>query len=265
MKKLLYILPLVMFAMTSCDWFELDNMDGHDAQVEGRFIDSKTGENVPNGMSAQLTASWNGFTATPVAGIFQVFEQGWDGEASQTWYYKNDGTYVNNLVWAGEYIMRTNDANFFPMEQAFTLKKGKNVVDFTVTPYARVVGEPTITYDKAGGKIKASVKVESGDLTKITDLTVQLQCFTDRFVCSAFNNVKNDPGTTTTVASGETAEVEIDMNLEANLTQFQYERTHYVRIGVLGKAAGVNNNSRYNYSATYALSTDGKVTKITEW
>ena len=59
MKKLLYILPLVMFAMTSCDWFELDNMDGHNAQVEGKFIDSKTGDVVYAGMAAQVISSWH--------------------------------------------------------------------------------------------------------------------------------------------------------------------------------------------------------------
>ncbi len=271
MKKLLYIIPLVMFAMTSCDWFELDNMDGHNAQVEGKFIDSKTGEPVYAGMAAQVVSNWWGSTNNPTGGIFQIYEKGWDAEVAQTWYCKNDGTYRNDLVWAGSYYMKTTDSNFLPTEQEFTLKEGKNTVDFTVTPYARVIGEPTFTYDSANKQIKASVKVEAGDAS-VTNLTVELQCFTDRFVCSSFNNVKNDPGTKVAdAAQNETIELVIDMTNEANVTQFQYERTHYLRIGVLGQGGftgwswAVNPNARYNYSATYALSTDGTITKVTEW
>ena len=179
-----------MFAMTSCDWFELDNMDGHNAQVEGKFIDSKTGDVVYAGMAAQVVSNWWGSSTNPTGGIFQIYEKGWDAETAQTWYCKNNGTYKNTLVWAGDYYMKTTDANFLPVEIPFTLKEGKNVVDFTVTPYARVIGEPTFTV--TADAITAKVKVEAGDAS-VTNLNIELECFTDRFVCSSFNNVKNDP------------------------------------------------------------------------
>ena len=269
MKKLLYILPLVMFAMTSCDWFELDNMDGHNAQVEGKFIDSKTGDVVYAGMAAQVVSSWWGSSNNPTGGIFQIYEKGWDAETAQTWYCKNNGTYKNNLVWAGDYYMKTTDANFLPVEIPFTLKEGKNVVDFTVTPYARVIGEPTFTV--TADAITAKVKVEAGDAS-VTNLNIELECFTDRFVCSSFNNVKNDPGTKVNGATaGQEYTLTIDRKAPANNTQFKCERTHYVRIGVVGQGGftgwgySVNPNGRYNYSATYAIGTDGKVTKVTEW
>lgn len=269
MKKLLYILPLVMFAMTSCDWFELDNMDGHNAQVEGKFIDSKTGDAVYAGMSAQVVSSWWGSYNNPTGGIFQIYEKGWDAETAQTWYCKNNGTYKNTLVWAGDYYMKTTDSNFLPVEIPFTLKEGKNIVDFTVTPYARVTMEPVFTV--TDDKITAKVKVEAGDAS-VTNLTVQLQCFTDRFVCSSFNNVKNDPGATINNAAANTElTLTIDKKAVVNTTQFQYERTHYVRIGVVGQGGfygwgySVNPNARYNYSATYAIAQDGTVTEVTEW
>ena len=46
MKKTLSIISfiLALTAVTSCDWFTLDNQDGWDAKVEGALIDSKTGE-----------------------------------------------------------------------------------------------------------------------------------------------------------------------------------------------------------------------------
>ena len=165
--------------------------------------------------------------------------------------------------------MKTTDANFLPVEIPFTLKEGKNVVDFTVTPYARVIGEPTFTV--TADAITAKVKVEAGDAS-VTNLNIELECFTDRFVCSSFNNVKNDPGTKVNGATaGQEYTLTIDRKAPANNTQFKYERTHYVRIGVVGQGGftgwgySVNPNARYNYSATYAIGTDGKVTKVTEW
>ena len=91
-------------------------------------------------------------------------------------------------------------------------------------------------------------------------------------VCDSFNNVKNDPGTTINSAAANTElTLTIDRKLAANTTQFQHERTHYVRIGIVGQGGfygwgySVNPNGRYNYSATYAISTDGTVTEVTEW
>ena len=43
MKKILVLLSLLILA-TSCDWFVFDNQESYNAQVEGRFIDSATGD-----------------------------------------------------------------------------------------------------------------------------------------------------------------------------------------------------------------------------
>jgi hypothetical protein len=45
MKKIFALLALLILA-TSCDWFVFDNQESWNAQVEGRILDSKTGQPV---------------------------------------------------------------------------------------------------------------------------------------------------------------------------------------------------------------------------
>ena len=142
MKKILVLLSL-LFVATSCDWFAFDNQESWNAQVEGRILDSKTGQPVQ--------------FAWPNTSSISVIELGWDDEKAQTWYVKCNGTYRNKLVWAGDYVMDTKKQNFYPVTQPFKLQKGANTVDFTVTPYARII-DPVITYE--GTKIVARFKVE---------------------------------------------------------------------------------------------------------
>ncbi len=259
---------LAMTFMTSCDWFELDNQAGYNAQVYGTLVDSETGDPV---LSEIYGSDGGGWGVSVSVGYLTVVEQGWDAEANQNWNVKNNGTYRNNLVFAGTYRMNTSNANYYPTNQKFVLKEGENEVNFTVTPYARVI-EQNISYDSTAKKIKATCKVEVVDPTQTPKLKeVRLCCFTDSFVGSGFNNCKND---TEAVAKDVTfdengiAEVTlaIDTQNAANKTEFQYERTHYVRIAALAAGDGVNSSSRYNFSPTYALKLDGSApVEYNEW
>ena len=86
MKNIRYILMTVLaaFCMTSCEWFELDNTEQHNATVSGKIIDAATGETVQTEIN-------NG-------GSIRFVELGWDAEAFQSWSVKNNGTYRNNLA-----------------------------------------------------------------------------------------------------------------------------------------------------------------------
>ena len=174
MKKILALLPLLVLA-TSCDWFVFDNQESWNAQVEGRILDSKTGQPVQ--------------FAWPNTSSISIIELGWDDEKAQTWYVKCNGTYRNKLVWAGDYVMDTKKQNFYPVTQPFKLQKGANTVDFTVTPYARII-DPVITYE--GTKIVARFKVEVEDAAQTPNVDVALFGFTDRWVSDGNNNFDFD-------------------------------------------------------------------------
>lgn len=258
MKKLLYLIPCLILTMTmaSCDWFVLDNMDDYDATIKGAFIDSATGDPVPTAVHSTVRG-----------GQFSAFELGWDVEAAQTWYYKNDGTYVNNLVFAGEYRFEALEANFFPFKSdTVTINKGANEQNFTVTPYARVL-DPVVTV--ADSTITATFAVQAGvsGSASATSFTGRLCCYTDRFVCDGFNNVKTDAGAykASVAADGSTITLTINMRAVANkAVQFKYQRTHYVRIAVKGSGPGINANGRFNYSPVFAIS-GTTVTEVTDW
>ena len=245
----------MLILATSCEWFLYDNQEQWDAQVEGRIIDSKTGENVE--------------MAWPNNSRIEVYELDWDGEASQKWYVKCNGTYVNKLVWAGKYRMETVDRNFYPISVPFELKKGANTVDFTVTPYARII-DPQLTYEN--GKIVARFKVEHADPSKTDRIDVALFGFTDRWVSDGNNNFDFDKVQTAGKqkkvknADGQTViELSIDPT-KASGMQFVYQREHFFRIGAVATGTGVNSGKRYNYSPVFKMSSDfSKVEIVTNW
>ena len=251
MKKIFLILSALVF-VTACDWFVFDNEDGYDATISGRFIDSQTGQPVQ--------------FAHPNAIKFQVIEEGWDDEASQDWYVKPNGTYRNKTVFAGKYKMHTLAQNFYPVENLpFEIKKGDNVVDFTVTPYARIL-EPKITFED--GKIVARFKVQCSDPTKTNKVDVSFFCYTDRYVSDGYNNVSKQSSAqkSSIAADGATViELKIDPNV-ASGAQFTYKRDHYLRIGAVATGSGVNSKKVYNYSPVYRMDQNFQnVTEITNW
>ena len=239
---------LAAFCMTSCEWFLLDNTEQHNATVSGKIIDAATGETVQTEIN-------NG-------GSIRFVELGWDAEAFQSWSVKNNGTYRNNLVWAGDYRMETIEQNYYPITQEFKLEKGDNVVDFTVTPYLRFLSH-SIKYDAASKKIIATCEVQVADPSKTNTLNeIRLCCYTDCFVGYAYNPCKYHAGSVknnlTMDANGKaTVTLEIDTQASANATEFKYERTHYVRLAGLATGGGVNTSSRYNFTPTYSLRLDG--------
>lgn len=251
MKKIFVLLSLLILA-TSCDWFEFDNQAQWDAQVEGRILDSKTGQQMQ--------------FAFPNCSKIDIYQEGWDQEKSQSWYVKCNGTYRNKLAWAGKYRMETVKQNFYPMSQSFELKEGANTVDFTVTPYARIL-DPVITYE--GTKIVARFKVEVEDPSKTPDVTVMLFGFTDRWVSDGNNNFKNQSSSTKKKiknADGQSIiELSVDTTVESGM-QFVYKRDHYLRIGAVATGSKDNSGKCYNFSPVYKMSSDfSKVEEVTNW
>ena len=244
-----------MFALTSCEMFEFDNFEGHDAKVYGTFIDSKTQEPV----QMELYTQASGYSSVTY-GVMRVTETGWDSEAIQTWNVKYTGKYRNNLVWAGDYKMDFSYLNVHNQTGVtFKLEKGENKVDFQVTPYARIIDE-VITYDAAAKKFKATFKVELGDATKAnTGVDVVFAANTNNFVGAFFNYCNGDAGAKkSNVTPGETITLYLDANpAGVNFNEFKHPRPHYLRICALVKGSE-NPYNLYNFSEIYvATPADG--------
>ena len=213
----------MLVTVASCSWFKLDNQEGWDAKVQGKIIDVTTGQSVQSEQGNYII----------------VVEKGWDAQANQGWRIKNDGTYRNDLVFAGDYTMNTvSNANFQAEPQNFTLKKGENTVDFQVTPFVSIK-DVQVSYDAATKKIKATCKVKANfPEDKINNIgAVALCVYPDRFVKRTANKCENDPEAVVSnldPSVEQTVTLYVDTQLAANADEFQYERAHYIRIAAIG-------------------------------
>lgn len=240
---------------SSCSWFEFDNYDQPNAQVYGAFLDSKTNQPVPQECHFN-TGFGSRVSGAPTDGYIAVTEKGWDYEQAEYWLIKYDGTYSQTKTFAGNFRMAAEQNNFYPVtKEDVTFQKGENTVDWTVTPYCRVI-DPQFVLE--GTKIKATFKVELGDPSKANEVTkAMLCCYPDCYVGVYLNYCQNDPeaSTTTVVADGSTVNtLYIDTQNVQNNSEFQYKnRVHYLRIAVLASGNGFNSRSHYNYSNTESL------------
>ena len=227
MKKIISVLScaLALMVVSSCDWFKLDNQEGWDASVQGQILDAGTNQPV------QFDQGFSAIT---------VVEKGWKAEANQSWAVKSNGTYVNKLVFAGQYVMNTLSSNFIAEPQNFELKKGSNTVDFKVTPFVRV---ENVQWAMEGKKIKVTCKVSS-PVPAVNNIgEVRLCVAKDRFVGMNNNSCDQDPSAHVEDVdpSGTTVTLYVDPDYtnpatgqKPNAQEFQYDQPHFVRIAAIG-------------------------------
>lgn len=226
MKKIISVLSCILSltVFASCDWFELDNQEGWNAAVEGQILDSQTNQPIQfeQGIST-----------------INVVEKGWDAEANQAWYVKNNGSYKNTLVFAGSYTMNTLTSNFVAEPQNFELKKGNNTVNFKALPYVRI---ENVNFSMDGKKIKVTCKASS-PVSGVNNIgEVRLCIAPDRFVRFANNNATRDAGSVVKDVNpdgSETVTLTIDTEDPANMAEFQYNQPHYVRVAAVGASYAI--------------------------
>lgn len=244
MKRITYLFSLVLAVSLMAVSCEIDNYDGPDATITGKFLDSSTGELVGTDIT-------NGNS-------IGVYELGWKTEAKQTWAIKNTGEYANNLVFASTYRIEFTDCNFYPFKvNDFVINKGDNTYDFTVTPYLRIKN-PSITYDAATKTVKATFSLQTGG-NEVRLNEIRLFAFTDQWVgnyvkfpiTSATSYKRAATNAVSATVNPETV-YELTMDVAANASLFKYTRNYYFRIGALATVPNVG-TVRHNYSPVVAL------------
>ena len=141
-KTIFYSLFSVLFTLTSCSMFEIDNYEEPAETIWGEVVDEATGKRVltdqgSEGIRVRLTElSW-----------------GDNVQHNPDFYCMMDGTFQNTKLFKGEYNVRI-DGPFIPLVRENTKVK------FEVQPFLNVefVGDPQVS----NGVIKAQVRVTRG-------------------------------------------------------------------------------------------------------
>ncbi|HTE25559.1 DUF3823 domain-containing protein [Flavitalea sp.] len=209
MKNIMLISLIVVVAFSSC---KKDNYDGPTAGLSGKFIDAKTGELVQQDI----------IRGTQI----EMIEHGYDPVSPQFLIVKTDGTYDNSLLFANTYTVRPVRGNFITLESQELPITGKTVLDFTVTPYIRVLS-PKV--ERVGTKIIATFRLEQQVVNEVQK--IGLYAHSDSRVGEPMRLLASEKQLNAVSNPATTYSVEID--LPSNNTTLKTGNSYYFRIGAL--------------------------------
>ena len=203
----------------------LDNYDAPDAALSGTFIDELTGEPVQQDMI-------NGT-------VIEYIESGYT--TIEKMIVKNDGTYRNARLFAGEYRITPVRGNFEPLEPQTVHVAGETRLDFTVKPYVRL---SDVVIFKNGDKVKASFKVLQTGYDKIR--TIGLFVFPEPTVGASMCTVSVEIPVGDRYEEPHAFTVTLDIPSQNRL---QREKPYFFRVGALIDVP----EAKYNYAPAIRL------------
>jgi hypothetical protein len=226
--KTLSIALLSLFLLGGCELNELDNYDGPNASINGGIYDQETGEliqqDIINGMQIEYT------------------EHGYDNPQIQYVVVKNDGTYRNNLMFAGTYTIRPVRGNFVPVESEEIVVKGNTVKNFEVQPYIRV---RNVQIEKQENKVVATFNLDQTVTNKVS--RIGLFAHQEPNVGAPLNAVASVVNFNQ--VSNDVTQYRLEINLEANSGNLKPGNKYYFRVGALIDAP----EAKYNYAPPVLL------------
>ena len=213
------LLAAFVLGFTSC---EMDNYDAPEAAIEGQVTDQ-------NGNPFQ-TANGKGSMAIR---IVETSYAGGDESivvTPQELNMQQDGSFVNNKLFAGTYDVTPWQGAFFPdvETQSVELKNGRTTkVNIVVTPYLELewVDEPHLTSDNY---LKASFKFKRNEKSGLTAPDVKEACMwisrTQYCGTEGDGNYTPAPLKLTNAMEGDIIEL-------SSKIAIKYSMTYWVRIG----------------------------------
>lgn len=227
MKKIkLYIIAVLgLLILGSC---ELDNYDGPNAVFYGSIIDNETNEPVEQDIinGAQI----------------EYVEQGYENPQNQYMIIRNDGTFRNNLMFAGTYIVKPVRGNFVPLESREIEVKGETQIDFIVQPYIRI---KDLIIQKDGTKVVATFKMQQTVVNNV--LKIGLYAHPDPSVGEPMRTAATEQTINAVIDPNTIYTLEID--LIANSAKLKAGNQYFFRIGALINAP----EAKFNYASAVRI------------
>lgn len=225
--KLFFIISVAVL-FSSC---ELDNYDGPDSKFHGNIIDSETNEQIQQDLMDGSQISY--------------LELGWRNENPSYLRFHADGSFCNNLMFAGEYEIRPVRGNFHPIPKETIKIEGDTKHDFYTLPYIRI---NDAKINLSNGKAIATFKVEQvGDAQGYPVVSMILCCDMTESVGYPISNgglVEIKPN----IITDPNTEYKIEMLLSKDKIKRNGE--YYFRIGAKTECVS---EVKYNYSKPIKL------------
>ena len=153
MKKIILYTGVVMsLLLSSC---ELDNYDAPDAKFFGSIIDSDTNEPIPQDLIQ--------------GSVIDYIELGYENPQIQQLRFKADGTFRNNLMFSGSYVVQPVRGNFFEVPADTIEIGGDTEYTFSALPYIRI-NDVNIEINADTSKVIATFKLEQVSTAPIKSL-----------------------------------------------------------------------------------------------
>jgi len=233
----LFLVTFVVFALSACDMFKLDNYEGPNATLRGAIKDAVTGQLVETDLQ-------NGST-------LKFKELGWAEGGILTRVVMQNGEYQDKLMFAGRYSLEFSECNFYPfvMEEV-VIKKGDNVMDFQVTPYIRL---KNMSIRQEGNEIVATFNLQAGK-PEVRLSRIQLYLSTDIYVGEPYTGFplagtgfRQTFSPASEIDEATTYRLTLDLTNSSNKAYFKYKRNYYFRVGAMASVSNVG-TIRCNYA-----------------
>lgn len=224
--KILIIILIAGLGLTSC---ELDNYESPSASLSGAIIDQQTG----------LPVEGDIISGTQI----ELIELGFENPSIQRLIVKTDGTYRNDMLFDGTYlILPLSKGNFVPLTDTLTIEiKGKTIQNFEVQPYIRIL-DPNITID--GTKITATFRLEQTVGNKVSE--IGLFGHSSPSVGEPLQFGKKTQRLRKVIDPDQVHELELDVRTDRD---FVRGKSYHFRIGAIIDA----DEAEYNYATAVRL------------
>lgn len=224
----LSIIGCVLLLFSACELSDIDNYPGPNATIHGGIYDMETGELIQQDIIRGME--------------IEYIEDGFANPEVQYMVVKNDGTYMNRLMFANTYTITPVRGNFVPVGPKGVRIQGDTQIDFHVLPYIRV---KNVQIDQQGDKIVASFNLQQTVPQRTSK--IGLYVHREENVGEPLNIVSTESIINTVVDEATVYTLEID--LTAHASQLRPGHSYYFRVGALMTAP----EAKLNYAPAVRL------------